>query len=60
MYKPPENNQLAELKSHSDRSHNLDSQLNAIVRMLARGASELDNNSEHTNANHHKIEGEKL
>ncbi len=49
---------LAELLSHSNESHNLDSQIYELVKFLARRAAQDDYNAGVKSANNEKIKGE--
>ncbi len=63
MNKPKSNNKQTQLKSHSNRSHNQDSQriydqLKALVKFLAREAAQQDYNAMRNCSNFHTKEGE--
>lgn len=55
MDKPAKQEKMAELQSHSNQSHNLDSQIYELVKFLARRAAQDDYNASTKSANNEKI-----
>lgn len=58
MDKPAKQEKMAELQSHRNQSHNLDSQIYELVKFLARRAAQDDYNAGVKSANNQKIKGE--
>lgn len=54
MDKPAKQEKMAELQSHRNQSHNLDSQIYDLVKFLARRAAQDDYNASVKSANNQK------